>query len=117
MTQAGWRNRDHPAYWAFVVHRVSGLLLALFLPVHFWALGRALAGEAALDEFLAWTERPMVKGSEVAIVLFLAAHLTGGLRLLVIEFVGWRSETQKAWLAAAVGAAGCCVLAFALNLW
>ena len=34
-----WRNRDHPSYWAFLVHRVSGLALALFLPLHFWALG------------------------------------------------------------------------------
>ena len=35
-------RRAHPAYWAFVVHRVSGLLLALFLPVHFFALSQAL---------------------------------------------------------------------------
>jgi hypothetical protein len=50
---AGWRNRDHPSYWAFLVHRVSGLLLSMFLPLHFWVLGRALAGEAALDDFCA----------------------------------------------------------------
>jgi fumarate reductase subunit D len=25
-----FRARNHPAYWAFVVHRVSGLLLAVF---------------------------------------------------------------------------------------
>ena len=28
-----WRARNHPAYWAFVVHRVSGVVLALFLPL------------------------------------------------------------------------------------
>ena len=28
----------------------------LFLPLHFWALGRALQGEAALDDFLRWTD-------------------------------------------------------------
>ena len=31
-------SRDHPAYWAFAVHRLSGLLLALFLPAHFYVL-------------------------------------------------------------------------------
>jgi len=61
--RVGWRNRDHPSYWAFLVHRISGLLLSLFLPLHFWVLGRALAGEAALDGFLRWTERPLVKAS------------------------------------------------------
>ena len=34
-----FRARSHPAYWAFIVHRVSGVALALFLPLHFWALG------------------------------------------------------------------------------
>jgi len=40
------RTRNHPAYWAFLVHRISGLALALFLPAHFLALGTALEGEA-----------------------------------------------------------------------
>jgi fumarate reductase subunit D len=112
-----WRNRDHPAYWASIVHRVTGILLALFLPLHFLALGTALSGAASLDGFLAWTERPWVKASEVALVALLAAHLTGGLRLLLIEFVGWRRESQAMLLAAAGGATVCCALAFALNLF
>jgi fumarate reductase subunit D len=117
MTLQNWRNRDHPAYWASIVHRVSGMLLALFLPLHFLALGRALSGAASLDGFLAWTDRPWVKASEVALVALLAAHLTGGLRLLLIEFVGWRRESQGLLLATAGGVAVCCALAFALNLF
>jgi fumarate reductase subunit D len=117
MTLRSWRNRDHPAYWASIVHRVTGILLALFLPAHFLALGTALAGDASLDGFLAWTDRPWVKGSEVVLVALLAAHLTGGLRLLLIEFVGWRRESQAMLLAAAGGATVCCALAFALNLF
>lgn len=116
MIHSGWRNRGHPAYWAFVVHRLSGILLAIFLPLHFLALGQALSGEAALDAFLAWTQRPLLKASEIVLVFLLAAHLTGGLRLLVIEFVGWRRESQTALLAAAGGAAAFCALVYALNL-
>ncbi len=47
-----FRARNHPAWWAFLVHRLSGLALAVFLPLHFWVLGQALHGEAALDGFL-----------------------------------------------------------------
>ena len=50
------RARAHPAYWAFLMHRLSGLALAAFLPLHFWALGRALQGAAALEEFLRFTD-------------------------------------------------------------
>lgn len=117
MKTAGWRNRDHPAYWAFLVHRISGLALALFLPLHFWVLGRALTGEAALDGFLLWTEQPLLKASEVAIVFLLAAHLAGGVRLLLVEFSGWRRQAQRGWVAVAAGAALFCALTFALNLY
>jgi fumarate reductase subunit D len=116
MTRADWRNRGHAAYWAFLVHRISGIALALFLPVHFLVLARALDGAAALDAFLAWTRAPGVIASEVVLVFALAAHLTGGLRLLFVEFVGWKSESQKALLAVAGGVAAFCAIAFALNV-
>lgn len=117
MTPSAWRNSGRPAYGAFLVHRISGLLLALFLPLHFLALGTALAGENALEGFLRWTEQPLLKASEVMLVLLLAAHFAGGLRLLVIEFVGWRPAAARSWVAVAAGAALFCTLAFALNLY
>jgi fumarate reductase subunit D len=109
------RSRSHPAYWAFVVHRVSGVALALFLPLHFWALGQALQGEARLESFLRWTEHPLVKVAEIGLVLLLAAHLAGGLRLLALEFLAWR-DWQKSLLAAATAFSVAAGLAFALNL-
>ena len=110
-----FRARNHPAYWAFIVHRGSGVLLALFLPLHFWALGQALHGAAALDGFLRWTEQPLVKFAETGLVLLLAAHMAGGVRLLVLEFLEWR-EWQKTLLAAAAGVSLIAGLAFLLNL-
>ena len=112
---AGYRARNHPAYWAFVVHRVSGLLLTLFLPLHFWALAQALHGEARLDTFLRWTEQPLVKVAEVGLVLLLAAHMAGGVRLLMIEFLSWR-DWHKSLLAAASAVSVAIGLAFLLNL-
>jgi len=109
------RARDHPAYWAFIVHRVSGLLLALFLPFHFWVLGRALTGAEALDGFLRWTDQPLVKLAETGLVVLLSAHLAGGLRLLMLEFLAWRQWQQRL-LAIAAGVSLAARLAFALNV-
>jgi succinate dehydrogenase subunit D len=103
------------SYWVFVVHRLSGIALALFLPLHFWALGQALEGEVRLDGFLAWTEQPLVKFAEWAIVVALAAHLGGGLRVLALEFLPWRDwQKTLAALAAALAAAVGLALALAL---
>ena len=107
--------RNHPAYWAFLVHRISGIALALFLPAHFWVLGQALGGAAPLDAVLAWTEQPLVKIAEWGLVLLLAAHLSGGLRLLALELLPWRSW-QKSLAALAAGFAFAAGLAFALAL-
>ena len=103
--------RQHPSYWTFVVHRVSGVALALFLPLHFWTLGSALQ----LDSFIAWTQQPLVKLGEWLIVLALAAHLGGGLRVLALEFLPWR-DWQKSLAAAAAALTLAVGLAFALAL-
>lgn len=115
MMKNDFRARNHPAYWAFIVHRVSGVLLTLFLPAHFWALGQALHGEAGLEAFLRWTDQPLVKAAETVLVLLLAAHMAGGLRLLALEFLAWRNW-QKSLLAAAAGVSLAAGLAFLLNL-
>ena len=107
------RARNHPAYWAFLVHRVSGIALALFLPAHFFALARALRGEAALDGFLRWSDQPLVKVAEWILVMLLAAHLAGGLRILALEFLPWR-DWQKTLAALAAGFALVVGLVFAL---
>jgi succinate dehydrogenase subunit D len=94
--------RNHLSWWAFIVHRVSGIALALFLPAHFLALGSALRGEAALDEFLHWSEQPLVVAGEWVLVILLSAHLAGGLRLLALEFLPWQNwQKTLATLAAA----------------
>ena len=57
-------HRRQPLFLAFLLHRLSGLGLAIFLPFHFYALALALTDPARLDEFLQWSESPLVKISE-----------------------------------------------------
>jgi len=94
-----------------LIHRISGVALAVFLPVHFWALGKGLE----MDAFLRWTDQPLVKAAEWGLVVLLAAHLGGGLRVLAIEFLDWHGwqKSLAAFAATVVLAAG---LAFALAL-
>ncbi len=93
-------HRSHPLWFAFAAHRVSGVCLALVLPVHFYVLGLALNDRSALDGLLQWTESPMVKAAEFGLVFLLAVHLFGGLRLLALEFLPW-SPRQKTYAATA----------------
>lgn len=88
-------HRNHRAYWAFVGHRISGLALAAFLPLHFLTLGLALEGAAALDRFLVYAELPLVKLAEWGLVVLLSVHLFFGTRLLALELLPWRDGNAR----------------------
>ena len=95
-------HRSSPLWLAALVHRLSGLALAAFLPFHFLALGLAISGEAQLEGFLRWADQPLVKLSEGLLLAVLTVHMLGGLRLLAIENLAWRAgQTRLAMLAIA----------------
>ncbi len=88
--------RNHQSYFAAIGHRISGLLLALFLPFHFLLLGTALEGADNFDRYLALTDNPLVKVAEWGLVSLLALHLFFGLRVLLLEFTSWPSNRHQA---------------------
>lgn len=74
-----------PLFWAKQTHRLTGLVLAFFLPFHFWALSHALAGAGALSRVMRMSENPFYKISEWLLVFLLVFHLAGGLRIMWME--------------------------------
>lgn len=102
-------NRRTALWLAALVHRLSGIGLACFLPLHFLVLGTAIQGEARMDSLLRWSELPAVKFAEAALMFLLFVHVLGGLRLLAIENLPW-VNWQKQLATAAVGAS--MILAF-----
>lgn len=86
--------RAHPLWLAFMLHRISGVGLALFLPVHFWVLAMAMTDPARLDGFLHLTDAGIVKLAEFGLVFLLAVHMFGGLRVMAMEWLPW-TPSQK----------------------
>ncbi len=108
-------DRRHAGFAAFMIHRLSGVLLAVFLPLHFLALGLALDGARALDAFLTFAELPWVKVSEWGLVVLLTVHLTFGLRILALEFLPWRGA-RKSWIGWGAGLAAAAGLLFVVGV-
>src|SRR5258708_9201598 len=80
------RSYRRNALWvAAMVHRISGIGLAVFLPFHFLVLGLSLQGAGKLDGFLRWADLPLVKLAEGGLIFLLAVHFLGGLRVLFVE--------------------------------
>ncbi len=105
-----------PGFIAALLHRLSGVALAVFLPMHFIALGTALGGAGDLESFLAITHWWPVKIAEWGLVSALAVHMALGLRVLAIEWFAFRGST--AGVVSGCVAAGLAVgLLFLLSGW
>jgi fumarate reductase subunit D len=104
-----------PGFVAALFHRLAGIALATFLPIHVYVLSAAINGADALDSFLQVTAHPLLKLSEGAIVVALALHMALGLRVLAIEFLPLRERTRVA-VSACLAAALAVGLLFLLNV-
>ncbi|HZP77783.1 MAG TPA: succinate dehydrogenase, cytochrome b subunit [Pseudolabrys sp.] len=104
-------HRTNALWLAALIHRLSGVALAIFLPLHFLALGLAISGEDALGGFIRWSNQPLVTFAESGLVGLLAVHMLGGLRLLVLENFAWFSG-QKILALLAVTASAVVVFGF-----
>lgn len=100
-------HRQHPLWLAHILHRISGVGLVLFLPVHFYLLSLAVTDADALDSALQFSAHPLVKFAEWGLVFLLSVHLFGGIRLMVLELFpaktsNWNSthKTLAAWCVA-----------------
>ncbi len=108
-------HRKHSLWLAFIVHRLSGVALALFLPIHFLVLGLALNDTASLNGFLQWSDGIGVKLAESGLVFLLAIHLFGGLRLLAMDWLPW-TDRQKSIAAVATAGAFFVAIGFLLGV-
>jgi fumarate reductase subunit D len=109
--RASYKQRG---FVAAMLHRLSGIALGVFLPLHFIALATALNGAGSLDTFLSLTRQPAVAALEWGIVVALATHMTLGLRVLAVEFFDFREKTLAA-LSVCLAAVFAVGLMFALN--
>ena len=108
--------RSNPNHLAFIVHRISGLGLAVFLPVHLYVISLLLRNPAQLDAFLTWTSTPAVKLTETLLIMLAGIHLAGGVRILVVEWFSV-SGVQNRWISIAAGFALICGVAFLTAAW
>ena len=89
LARASWRT---PGFLAAVLQRLSGVALAIFLPMHFIVLGSSVRGAEALESYIAAIDNPAFKVAEWGLVTALSLHLALGIRILAIEWFGYRER-------------------------
>ena len=103
--------------WAFILswgHRISGLLLVLYVWLHLITLS-ALSSPADYDAKMAFFSSPLIVFFEWLLAIPVIFHTANGGRLILFEIYGYRDDTAMIrWLFVASGAYVCLLAVFML---
>jgi succinate dehydrogenase / fumarate reductase cytochrome b subunit len=88
--------------YVYVAHRLTGLILTVYLYVHLVTLGSVLQGPGGFDRAMALMNRPAVRLLELALVWVVVFHALNGARLCLLAVT---PVANQKWLAYAVVAA------------
>ncbi len=99
------RYKVRTGMFAWLAHRLSGVALVGYLVIHVWGL-RSLSDRDSFNELIAGYHAPIFKIGEFLLLAAVAYHAMNGLRIVLIDFLGWSPTHRKLfWTLSAVALA------------
>ncbi len=87
--------RGREGYWAWLLHRVSGVAIILFLFLHVLDTSLVGFGQQAYESFVFLYRAPAFRVLEVALAGAVLYHGINGLRIIAIDFIETATRVQK----------------------
>ncbi|HMA12419.1 MAG TPA: succinate dehydrogenase, cytochrome b556 subunit [Steroidobacteraceae bacterium] len=81
--------------WVSILHRISGALLFVALPLGVWALSVSLSGEAGFRRMADWAAQPLARLCVLIMVWAFTHHFFAGLRHLALD-IHWGVDLKQA---------------------
>jgi succinate dehydrogenase / fumarate reductase cytochrome b subunit len=100
---------------SFMLRRVTGVALVLYLAAHMWVIGSANAGPELFNARLAAVQTPFFKMAEIALLAAVVYHAFDGIRLLIVHYFDV-TEYRKSLFYAAFVVSGMLTIAGGLPL-
>lgn len=100
--------------WAWILFRISGLVLAAYLFVHIWVIsqGRAV-GADRLDSLFEFFDKPFLVFLDSVLVAVVLYHALNGVRIILMDLgVGVRHHKLIFWVCMIVAATAVWVFAY-----
>ncbi len=83
-----WAGRYGLERWAYLFHRITGLALIIYLPMHLVVTGLRLFGPGPWEAFVRFSHNPVVLFFEWALMIAFLYHAINGFRLVLTELFG-----------------------------
>jgi succinate dehydrogenase / fumarate reductase cytochrome b subunit len=100
--------------WAWVLFRVSGLVLVAYLFVHIWVISQGrIGGPVELDKLFETFDKPVLAFLDLLLVAALMYHALNGVRIVLMDLgVGIRQHKAVFWVCMVVAAAALSLFAW-----
>jgi succinate dehydrogenase / fumarate reductase cytochrome b subunit len=102
---------------AWLIQRVTGLLLLFYLFLHVQTVHKLSQGPAAFDQAMVFFQKPVFKLLEIALLGTVILHALNGIRITLIDLgVGHEKQRHLFWILA-LGIGGLIFLAGAIPIF
>ena len=90
---------------SFLLRRISGVALVIYLAMHMWVIGSANQGPEVFNARLNAVQTPIFKLFEIALLAAVVYHAFDGIRLLIVHYFDVTDKRNSLFYAAFVVAA------------
>ncbi len=105
--------RWHTGYVAWLLNRITGLLVIAYLVAHVWVVHHLAEGPRAYGKVMAVLSRPFFTLMEIALIGVVLYHACNGVRVLLVDFGrGALAQKRYLWATMVVG-----VVLFVFSVW
>jgi succinate dehydrogenase / fumarate reductase cytochrome b subunit len=93
--------------WAWILFRISGLVLAAYLFVHIWVISQGrVSGAGTLNSFFETFDKPFLVFLDSVLVAAVLYHALNGVRILLMDFgIGIQRHKAVFWICMLIAAA------------
>jgi succinate dehydrogenase / fumarate reductase, cytochrome b subunit len=73
---------------SFVLRRITGVALVIYLFMHMWVIGSAIQGPEVFDVRLGLVQSTFFKFAEIALLAAVVYHTVDGIRIMIVHQFG-----------------------------
>ena len=98
--------------WAWMLFRISGLVLVFYLFVHVWVISQGRAGAESLNKLFEFFDKPLLVFLDLMLVSAVLYHALNGVRIVLMDLgIGIRQHKAIFWICMLVAALTLCMFA------
>ncbi len=99
--------------WAWILFRVSGLILAGYLFVHLWVISQGRTSAARLDDLFRFFDKPFLVFLDLMLVSAVLYHALNGVRIVLMDLnIGIDRHKAVYWVCMVIAAVSLSAFAY-----